>query len=338
MRIIVCSKCGRLIHADKLCFFCGNTEGGSPASESAVHENAQNSFALAEMMLLQGQFDEAQQTIAEVMEWSANCSEVHWLRMLARARCRSDRELFFSGASLDENPDYETALRYAGEEEKTAYLTVGNACAAFRKTLVEMVNSRNSMVIEKLSLSEELNALRSFISQKRTSILSKWQELRKCEQELRLLENEGMYFVRECRRNMEDVCEAAGDIRGEFENISEIDRKQFFTQKVKLEGLKRAANTAKEEYYRLKEEHPSIAAFAELNEKRGEIAAAINSELSEIKEYEKKIEGIIAQINAAKQEGEALLESANAGKYEPIRAALGQANYERAARYALSLK
>lgn len=338
MRILRCSNCNRLIHAGASCFFCKSSKESPQVSAAEVHENARTPLMMAETLVEQGRFDEALAALAEVMKWSPNSSEVHWLRLLARARCSSDAQLLYSGADIADSADFDTALRYASEEEKQVYLGVSNSCDALRKTLVDMIKSRNAMTIDKLNLSEVLSQMQRFVSEKRSALLSTWQELRKCEQELKLIENEGEIYMHECRTNMRNILSTSQQMRESLENTSEIARKQFFEYKTKLEGLKRAAENAKEEYNRLKSSHPSVAAFAELCKKRDELKGAVDSELSEIREYEKKIEAVISRLNAAKEAGTRLLELAESGNYEQVKSVLGQNNFERAAQYALSQK
>lgn len=336
MKIVRCSSCRRLVHEESLCLFCGNRSSGESVSSAAVHENAQTSFSLAESLVLQGRFDEALATLDEVMKWSPNCSEVHWLRLLARNRCKNDRELFFSGVCVIGTPDHETALRYASEEERQVYTSVGNSCAALRKTLLDMIRSRNKAVIEKLDLTETLSQMRKFIGEKQTTLLSSWQELRKCEQELKLLENEGEYFIHECKTNTQAVRDMSTQIRQSLENTGEIDREQYFRYKLKLESLQKTADAAKDEYYRLRAQHPSVAAFAELCQRRSALRSAIGSMLEEIKEYEQKTEAVISQINSAEEDCRMLLQTAEEGNYRQVISLLGQNNFDRAVKYALS--
>ena len=338
MRIVRCSGCNRLIHMDKVCFFCASESAGAAVSQAEVHENARDSFALAENLAAQGRFDEAETALCEVMKWSPNSPEVHWLRLLVRAKCRNDRELLFSGTGIAKSPDYETALRYASDDEKQVYEAVESACAALNKTLVDMIKSRNDRIIEKLRLDNTLAQIQQFILEKRSALLAAWQELRKCEQELKLLENEGLYYIHECKNNMQSVRDESAEIRSSLENTPELGRKQYFLYKAKLESLKKTADIAKDEYYRLKSQHPSVASFAELCKKRGEIKSAIDLTLDEVKKYEKSIEAVIADMNAKKREGNILLEQAQAGNYEQVKIALGQNNFDRAVQYALSIK
>lgn len=336
MKIIRCLNCGRLVHEETLCLFCGNSITGKSISSAAVHENAQTSFSLAESLVLQKRFDEALVTLNEVMKWSPNCSEVHWLRLLARNCCTNDRELFYSGVCVIGTPDHETALRYASEEEKQVYTSVGNSCAALRKTLLDMIRSRNKSVIENLNLTETLSQLRKFISEKQITLLSAWQELRKCEQEMKLLENEGEYFIHECKITTQAVRDSSMQIRQNLENTSEINREQYFKYKLKLESLQKTADAAKDEYYRLRSQHPSVAAFAELCQKRSELKTTIESILEEIKEYENKIEAVISQMNSAEEDCRILLQTAEEGNYRQVISVLGQNNFDRAVKYALS--
>lgn len=336
MKIVRCLNCGRLVHEEKLCFFCGSSLSGEAVSSAEVHENAQTSFSLAGSLVTQGRFDEALAALDEVMKWSPNCSEVHWLRLLARNGCKNDRELFYSGVCVIGTPDHETALRYASEEEKQVYTSVGNCCAALRKTLLDMIGSRNKAVIERLDLTETLSQLRKFISEKQITLISTWQELRKCEQELKLLENEGEYCIHECVINTQAVRDASMQIRQSLENTGEINREQYFRYKHKLESLQKTADAAKDEYYRLKTQHPSVAAFAELCRKRGELKAAIDRILEEIKEYENKTEAFISRINSAEEDCRMLLRTAEDGNYRQVISLLGQNNFDRAVKYALS--
>lgn len=337
MTIARCSQCKRLIHLDRVCFFCGNDKESEQVSVAQVHNNAAASFAEAEEFLAGGQFEKAEAAIGEVMKWSANSSEAHWLRLLMRAKCRNDKELFLSGSDIEGTPDYETALRYASEEEKQVYISVGKACSSLKKTLSDMIKSRNVRAIDELNLHETLQWLQRFVEEKRAKLLSAWQELRKCEQELKLLETEGTIFIHECRNNMQSVCSDASELRENLENTSEMGRKEYLLYKTKLDSLKKTADSAKEEYYRLSSQHPSLGAFTELCKKRDELKNIIGVTLNEVRNYEKDIERIISELNAKKKEANMLLEIAEAGNYEQVRTALGQRNFDRAVKYALSL-
>lgn len=338
MRIVRCPSCGRLVHMDDKCLFCQSTLENTAVCLSEVHENARDAFDKAETLVKQGHFDAAQNYLCEVMKWSPNSSEVHWLRLLARTGCKNDRELFYSGAHIAESTDYDTALRYAGGEEKQTYSAVGDACAELKNKLLGMIRSRNSMMMNNLDLENVLSDMRQFISIKRNDVLAAWQELRSCEQELKLLENEGIYSIHECVANTQHILNEAAEIRESLEDTDEISRKQFFTYKAKLDGMKRTAESAKEEYYRLRAEHPSLGEFAELSQKRDSLKHSIKITLDEIKAYELKIEAVIARMNSVNENGEKLLKLVESGDYEQVKAVLGQSEFERAAQYALSLK
>ncbi len=336
MRIVKCPRCNRLVHMDKTCTFCRSALDNIAVSQAEVHENARDAFEKAEQLVTQERFDAAQSYLCEVMKWSPNSSEVHWLRLLARAGCKNDRELFYSGARLEESSDYDTALRYANDAEKQTYSAVGKACAGLKNDLLKMIKSRNSMMLDDLNLENVLSDMQQFIGEKRSAVLSTWQELRSCEQELKLLENEGVYSIHECVANTQHILNEAAEIRESLEDTDEIDRKRFFTYKTKLDGMKKTAENAKEEYYRLKSEHPSLSEFVRLNEKRDYLKNAIQNTLDEIKAYELRIETVISQMNSVKEEGERLLEMAENGNYEQLTAVLGQDDFERAAQHALS--
>ncbi|MGN0649029.1 MAG: hypothetical protein ACI4KM_01215 [Oscillospiraceae bacterium] len=337
MRIVKCAHCNRLVHSDNVCFFCGNETGGETVCEAEVHENARESFAAADALVAQGSFAEAETELCEVMKWSPNSPEVHWLRLLARAKCKNDRELFFSGISIAETPDYETAQRYAGETEKQVYTAVEAAASALKKAVVEAVTKRNAALIDKLGLPAVLSETKRIIGEKRSRLLSLWQELRKCEQELKLLELEGQYYIYECRNNMHSARDESARIRSDLENTAEMGRKEYFTYKVKLESLKKTAEAAKEEFYRLKSQHPSVAAAAELIKKRDSLKSAIDSELAEVKRYEQRIQAVISDMNAVRREGNVLLETAQAGGYEQVKSVIGQSNFDCAVKHALSI-
>lgn len=336
MRIVRCPRCNRLVHMDDICTFCRSALDNTAVFQAEVHENARDAFDKAEQLVTQGRFDAAQSYLCEVMKWSPNSSEVHWLRLLARTGCKNDRELFYSGARLTESSDYDTALRYANDEEKQTYSAVGKACAGLKNDLLNMILSRNSMMMDRLNLENVLSDMRQFIGAKRTAVLTTWQELRNCEQELKLLENEGVYTIHECVANTRHILDEAAEIRESLEDTDEINRRQFFTYKAKLDGMKKTAEIAKEDYYRLKSEHPSLAEFARLTQKRDDLKNTIEITLGEIKAYEQRIEAVISQMNSVKAEGERLLEMVENGDYEQIRAVLGQDNFERAAQHALS--
>ena len=336
MKIGICSECKRIIHIDKACFFCGKQTAASVVSEAEVHENARESFAKAETLVAQGRFADAESALSEVMKWSPNSSEVHWLRLLARAKCRNDRELFFSGVTITDSPDYETAQRYASEKERQLYSEIDSACGKLKKALTDMIKSYNANAIARLELASKQARVKQFLSDKRNVLLTAWQELRKCEQEMKLLENESLYYIHECQNNMLSARNESASIRSELENTAEIGRKQYFAYKVKLDSLKKTAEIAKDEYYRLKSQHPSVASFEELCKKRDEISSRIDKELAQVRQSEKSIEAAIEEMNTRKREGNILLELAQAGSYDKIKGVLGQENFERAVQYALS--
>ncbi|MGN1338666.1 MAG: tetratricopeptide repeat protein [Oscillospiraceae bacterium] len=336
MKIVRCAQCGRLVHINNVCFFCGSEREGTAVSEAEVHENAAVQFTLAQTLVAQGRFDEAEKELSVVMKWSATSSEVHWLRLLARSGCRNDRELLFSGIDIAASPDYETALRYASDPEKKVYASVERASATLRSTLVNMIKSRSAKMTDDMQLEQRLSGMHQFLQEKTAALLNAWQELRKCEQEMKLLESEGLIYVHECRCSMQTVRDKASQLRGSLENTDEIERRQFFLYKTKLESMKMTAESAKEEYYRLKSQHPSVAGFAELRQKRDGIKAQIDSGLAQVKQYEREIEALITEVNSKNRDSSTLLELAEAGSYGQVKSVLGQANFDRAVRYALS--
>lgn len=61
-----------------------------------------------------------------VLRWMPTCSEVFWIRLLAKNGCKNDIELIQKGINCDNSADFYNAYRYGTPAEKATYDNVKN--------------------------------------------------------------------------------------------------------------------------------------------------------------------------------------------------------------------
>lgn len=338
MTIVKCKNCGRLIHYSSKCFLCGSTEGFVRMSDAKVHENAENAFLTAQKLISAGRFAEGEAAVSEVLKWSPNSSEAHWLRLLARAGCRNDGELVMNGVCLDDMSDFDTSCMFANDAEKHVYKTVGAVSANLRAALRNMIKAKYLSDKNRLDISGKLNELDGFIRPKRAALMDAWGRLRQYEQQLKLLESEGAIHIAEHRRTLLDARASAAKIRSEIENKPEITEKEYFSYKTNIEMISGMSIASVNNIEKLRAEHPSVASAADITAKRDELEHSIAAMMAEIKKYEQQTEALIAQICSVNAAEEKLLGLADEGNYTELKQVLGENNFERAVQYACAGK
>lgn len=338
MTIVKCTKCGRMIHYAAKCFFCGAADGFSRISDAQVHENAQKAFVAAQKLITQGRFAEGETACTEVMRWSPNSAEAHWLRLLARSGCRSDGELLLSGVSITEMSDYGAACMSGSDAEKEVYLNVGRAHARLRETLSSMVSSKCAAMKKRLEIPQRLSELQQKVAEKRSAMTSAWISLQQYEQQLKQLECGCRMQLHEYRQALSDAQMAAMGIRADIENKDEISENEHFTYKTDLEAISAMSIDVADELEKISAQHPVKNAGAELIAKRDERKMFIEAQLKELKAFEQKTQAFIAEIKAIDAQKEALDAMINSGDHAKLREVLGDANFDRAVQYACAAK
>ncbi len=69
-------------------------------STFTIHENVRDEYENLERLVKNGKYTEAITLSKLVLEWMPNCSDVFWLRLLAKNGCDSDEALIRKGCFL----------------------------------------------------------------------------------------------------------------------------------------------------------------------------------------------------------------------------------------------
>ena len=125
MIITKCNKCGELMHKADKCFVCGNaSDFTKTVSTSTIHENVRDEYEKLERLVKIGEFTEALTLSNLILEWMPNCSEIFWLRLLAKNGCSTDEALIRKGVSYGDSADYHNAVIFASQTQKKVYSSV----------------------------------------------------------------------------------------------------------------------------------------------------------------------------------------------------------------------
>ena len=107
MIIVTCHKCGKKIHKADKCPYCGDsTKFGTVNVMTDVHENAYMEYSQLATILDSGDFAKLIEKSRVVLRWMPTCSEVFWMRLLAKNGCKTDAELIQKGINCDDSGDF----------------------------------------------------------------------------------------------------------------------------------------------------------------------------------------------------------------------------------------
>lgn len=330
MKILKCSKCGNVIHAFKNCLFCGNQSDFVTLEETRVHPNAQDDYVSVQEMVAKGDFISAEPTIDRIIRWSPSISEVRWLKLLIKNKCKNDIELLCKGFCADENAEYNAAIVFANETQKAVYSSIGDVDESIKIHLKKNADDFTSQVIIGLKIPQKRKEMQNFFMSKSTSLISKWEKIQQLEEMLKRYESDRRILTQEFIESALFVQKYM------FAEKIEIDQQnEMFPDKYKIFAARFEAisNSSDHNSFDLikqfKNNNQYVTEAESLTQQRQAIEAEIADEIRELHRYECELEELIRTVEQLSERCEAVKDEVNAGNYSPAHEFLGDQLFTR---------
>lgn len=297
MIISKCKKCGKLIHNSERCFFCGNTsEFEKEYSTINIHENVKNEYEHLEQLVIKGEFDEALKLSKFILEWMPFCSDVFWLRFLAKNKCSTDEDLVRKGACCEESADYYNAVLFASKEQKNVYDNVASTISDVRDVLIEYIKEHEYIEKKNTSIIKIQSELLDEIEDYKKNILELWKSLKDIENQMMIVEKDCLLLINEYKETLEKANSKAASIKANAYKIEQCYAEDLYKYEIQFKDLLSQSEQARATISSMRVEHPCIKNYNELKEKRDYKKSQIDKEIERFKERKKSVRTVIFKV------------------------------------------
>lgn len=291
-----CNKCGKLIHEADKCFWCGNTIDFTRVdSNITIHDNVKQEYRQLEILLKNEKYDEILELSDLVLEWMPFCSDVFWIRLLAKHQCNTDEALIYKGFSCDYSGDYYNAVLYADEMQKDIYLSVVDKISSAKSVLIKYIREHEYKEKYNTSIMKIQSEYDYEIENYRNRLLSNWEKLNQVENKMTIVENDYLLLAQEYKDALDKVSQSAVVIQYKactLERCSATEYQWFLSQ---FDSLTLQSEQAKRKL-ELIEKNELIVDYDALIKKRDEFTSKIEEDIKLIKEYEDYVKSTISEI------------------------------------------
>lgn len=298
MKIVICPKCKKKIHKANKCLYCGNTDGFEVIENiSDVHENVETEFEKLQDLLDKGSFDETVKVASKVLKWMPTCSQVFWINLLAKNKCRTDAELVQKGISCADNPEFFNAVRFGSDNEKAVYEEVKRLIAAVQISLEKYITEHEREAKQATSILQYQSDFTEFIAEKRKKLYGFWSEIQQIEHEMYAIEKECKLFIYEEENSLKKIKEATYDYKNKIYRLEKCSAEDFYKYQIELEALSHQIVKTQNAMYVKRMENSHVSYFYNLVKKRDAIVKEINLEFSKLEAYREKIEAVVSNVH-----------------------------------------
>lgn len=324
MIITKCDKCGELMHKAEKCFSCGNTLNFTEISSAlAVHENVKDEYKKLEDLVKNGRFEEALTISKLVLEWMPQCSDVFWLRFLAKNGCVSDEALICKGVSCEDSAEYYNAVMFANESEKKVYLHVNMKISDTKKVLSQYIIEHEYSEKNNTAIVKAQSEFPVEIEMYRKNLFKLLEELQQIETQMLEVEKDCLLLAKEHKETLDNASSAAVSIKSSAYKMDECTAEQLHKYETTFGNLLYQSEQAKVSIDSMRRQHPWIEVYNDLVRKRDNIVAQISKEINMLKAYESKVQTIVSEIERIEAAHAAVLASVNAYNFYEARSLLG---------------
>lgn len=289
--------CGRYVHKEGKCFYCGNTDNFEEIEKSSIKENVIAEYNQLDTLLKDRRFDEVIALSYRIIDWMPNCAGIFWIRLLAKNKCISTLELISKGFSCEKDSDFYNALRYSHGQEQSAYLDIQNTMSIIKNNLEHEIVSHERECKLKTDVIRIKESIQGEINSRSKKLFDLWLELEKIERNLYELEMDCRLLVKEYQIELGEAAKIAYSIDAEVSNLEECSEKALQEFQVKLESALKQSEMARESIETTVKQHIWVKKFVDLVSQRDRQIQFIISELSALRKYENSIQQTLNDIN-----------------------------------------
>lgn len=325
MIITKCDKCGALMHKADRCFACGNTSGFTKTDFTVtIHENVRDEYEKLERLVKNEKFTEALALSKLVLEWMPNCSDVFWLRLLAKNGCDSDEALIRKGFSYEDSADYHNAVMFANETQKKVYISVATKISAVKKVLTQYITEHEYSEKNNTAIVQIQSEFPSEIESRRKRLFQLWGELQQIEAQMVTVEKDCLLLSKEHKETLDRASSEAASIKVTAYKMDQCTAEQLHKYQTQFGDLLYQSEQAKASIDSMRKQHPWMGTYSALVTKRDEIVSQINNELDSLKTYESSVQSTVSEIERIEERHTAALASVTKYSFSEIRSLLGE--------------
>ncbi len=325
MIITKCEKCGELMHKADRCFFCGNTAGfGRVENTFTVHENVKDEYELLERLVKNEKYDEAIKLSKQVLEWMPSCSDVFWLRLLAKNRCNNDEALIRKGVDCESSADYQNALMFADETQRKVYTSVALKIATVKDVLCKYITEHEYSEKGSTSIVQYQSEYPTELAAYRTKLFELWKELKDIESYIAAVENDCLLLVNEHKETLVQASSDAAKIKVDVYKMEQCTEESLHKYQIQFGNLLHQSEQAKTAIDSMRRQHPWIDSYNTLVKKRDEVVAKINSEINSLKSYENRVRATVSEIEKIEARHSSAQVSVARYRFSEVRNLLGE--------------
>lgn len=297
MKIVKCSQCGKYMHLEDQCLYCGNTNGFDEIDTPHIHENVFSEYLQAETLVKNRKFEEARLLSDKVIEWMPNLAGIFWIRLLAKKKCASTIELLGKGFNCEDDADFCNALKFSDSVEHKVYLDIKNLMITAREVLKEAVLNHKFDCVLKTNVLQIKKSMKNEIDARKEKLLSLWDDLEDIEHNLYALEMDCKLLAKEYRETLDKSERAASYIKTETYRLEQCKEEDFLKYRMRIENINQQSEQAKADLESIKKKHLWVHSFNELVKKRDDQVHLISAEIFSLKSYEKTIQQTLNEID-----------------------------------------
>ena len=325
MIITKCDKCGELMDKAGRCLACGNISCFTMLDSTlTIHENVKDEYENLENLVKNGKFTEALGLSKVVLKWMPNCSDVFWLRLLAKNRCDSDEALIRKGVSCEDSSDYYNAVMFANKTQKKVYLSVAAKISAVKKVLSRYITEHEYCEKNNTMIVQIQSEFPSKIESHRKKLFQLWEELRQVEVQMVSVEKDCLLLVREHKETLDRASSEASSIKAATYKMDECSAEQLHKYQIQFDNLLYLSEQAETSIDSMRKQHPWMETYHVLVTKRDSIISQINNEINTLKAYERRVQSTVSEIERIEARHSAALVSATKYNFAEIRSLLGE--------------
>lgn len=325
MIITKCDKCGELMHKADRCFSCGNTTSFTKIDSTiTIHENVKDEYENLERLVKSSKFEETLALSKLILEWMPSCSDIFWLRLLAKNGCDTDEALIRKGVSCEDSADYHNAVLFANETQKKIYLSVAAKISAVKKVLTQYITEHEYCEKNNTTIIQIQSDFPAEIESHRKKLFQLWDDLKQVESQIVAVEKDCLLLVNEHKETLEKANSEATSIKAKVYKMEQCTAEELHKYQTQFGNLLYQSEQAKASIDSMRRQHPWIETYNTLVVKRDSIVSQINSEINILKTYESRVQSTVSEIERIEARHTAALVSVTKYNFSEIRSLLGE--------------
>jgi hypothetical protein len=331
MLIKKCKKCGVFIHDIDSCFSCGNSKEFEHIEfETVVHSNVNNEYTKMKEFIAKRKYTQALELSQYILELSPTCSDVFWLRLLAKNSCRNDMELIRHGFAFKEDADYFNAVLYASDDQRNVYENVASKVEALQKTLINyLLRSKYTQRLETRIFDYQKDFSNQLEKHKRC-LQDLWTQIKSVEDDMKVIEIKCSQLSKEHEILLKYSYDKASSIEQKLRKETCCTTEKLNDYQMRLVSLVNISQHAKAEIDNMRNVHPWVHEYQKLGKERDRLETEIKVQINSFNNSKTKFEEVLNTIKGIDSRHETLQKDVLSYNFSSTQKSLGDSLFEQA--------